>query len=421
MFARLKQSLYFPLAGYFRFWASIQLGFWHPRVIVVTGSSGKTTAIHLIEALTGNLAHYSRHANSAYGIPFDILGLRRTSYHPLEWLGLFLFAPFCAFRLPYAEKIYLVEADCDRPGEGEFLSKLLRPEVTIWISSDKTHSRQFDLVVERGEFRNIEEAVAYHFGFFAAKTTRLVMGNTDNPRIKKELERSRAKLQPLTLSELTNYNISLTGSVFEFKNRRVTLPYLLPKEIGYGVLAAYYLSDYLQIPFDDYFSAFELPPGRSSLLKGVKNTTLIDSSYNSNLASAAAILTMVKNLNPTPLWLILGDFMEQGSQEKTEHGRLASLVETMNFDRLIFVGPAVARDIFPRLSKKLGEKVISVERAIEAYNYLSEHLVGGETLVFKGTRYLEGVVEKLLADPADVAKLCRQEPIWKEARLKSGF
>ena len=94
MIKRIKQLLYFPIAYYFRFWAKIQLSLWKPKTIVVTGSSGKTTLLHLIESQIGEKAKYSHRANSSYGIPFDILGLKRETLMFYEWIYLFIAAPF---------------------------------------------------------------------------------------------------------------------------------------------------------------------------------------------------------------------------------------------------------------------------------------------------------------------------------------
>src|SRR5688500_3716117 len=104
MFRFLKRKLYFIVAYYFRFFAKIQLLLWRPRIIVVTGSSGKTTLLHLIESQLKGQARYSHHANSTFGIPFDILGLRRKNLLKYEWLYLFAAAPFKAFKRPYKEK-----------------------------------------------------------------------------------------------------------------------------------------------------------------------------------------------------------------------------------------------------------------------------------------------------------------------------
>src|SRR5258708_18511528 len=109
MIAKLKRLLYFPIASYFRFFAAIHLRRWNPRIIVVTGSNGKTTLLHMLESQIGEKAKYSHHANSSYGIPFDILDLHRKSLLHSEWFGLLLKAPLLAFKKPPKERLYVVE------------------------------------------------------------------------------------------------------------------------------------------------------------------------------------------------------------------------------------------------------------------------------------------------------------------------
>ena len=96
IFSFLKGKLYFPLAFYFRFFAQIQLLIWGPKIIVITGSNGKTTLLHLLESQLGNKAKYSHHANSAFGIPFNILGFERQTLKISEWPLLFLLYLFDA-------------------------------------------------------------------------------------------------------------------------------------------------------------------------------------------------------------------------------------------------------------------------------------------------------------------------------------
>src|SRR3989344_6364633 len=123
MIHKFKQALYLHVASYFKFFAAIQLFFWKPRIIVITGSNSKTTLLHLLESQLGDKAKYSHHANSSFGIPFDILGLHRDTLTLWEWPSLFLLAPVKAFTQPPLTNLYIVEADCDRPGEGKFLSE----------------------------------------------------------------------------------------------------------------------------------------------------------------------------------------------------------------------------------------------------------------------------------------------------------
>ena len=45
----------------------------------------------------------------------------------------------------------------------------------------------------------------------------------------------------------------------------------------------------------------------------------------------------------------------------------------------------------------------------KALLYIENHITGKETLIFKGSQYLEWIIEKLLADPKDASKLCRRD------------
>ena len=73
MFSGFKRKLYFPFARYFAFFAGLYLRRWAPRVIVVTGSSGKTTLIELLRASLGCRVRVAREANSTFGIPFMVM------------------------------------------------------------------------------------------------------------------------------------------------------------------------------------------------------------------------------------------------------------------------------------------------------------------------------------------------------------
>src|SRR3972149_3256655 len=109
MLQKIKRFFYFPIACYFLFFAKIRLFLWSPSIILITGSSGKTTLLHLIESQIGSIAKYSHKANSSFGIPFDILGLHRKDLTLLEWPLIFLKAPFAVFKQSPKERIYVVE------------------------------------------------------------------------------------------------------------------------------------------------------------------------------------------------------------------------------------------------------------------------------------------------------------------------
>lgn len=414
MVRRFKQALYFPVAQYFRFWARIQLKRWHPRVILVTGSSGKTTILHLLEAQICDRAHYSHKANSAFGISFDILGIIPKGTGKLEWIGLVIKAPLAAFRTSFRQKLYVVEADSDRPGEATFISRLLKPEVVIWLSSDLSHSHNFD--ISAGP---VDQAIAFEFGTYLAAASKLAIINGDSDLIVAQKHRSIAKIQAINQPQ-SGYKLTPTSTEYKINDKVYAVPALLPQEAGLSVAAVLEVCDYLNIAVDADFGLFVPPPGRSSIFNGIKQTTVIDSTYNAIPDAVRAILNLLSIYPAKVKWLVLGDMIEQGASEQIEHQKLAAEILKLKLDRIILVGPRVGKYTAPKLLELGGEQLnlITFTKPRPALDYLIAEISGGETILFKGAGFLEGVVEALLANPKDAAKLCKREPVWQKRRAQ---
>ncbi|OGM76799.1 hypothetical protein A2210_00645 [Candidatus Woesebacteria bacterium RIFOXYA1_FULL_40_18] len=418
MFLSIKRFFYFPIASYFRFFAAIRLRRWNPRVIVITGSSGKTTLFHLIESQLGNRARYSHEANSSFGIPFNILNIHRKDLTLIEWPTVLVLPLINIFKSVPKEKIYIVEADCDRPYEGKFLSNFLKPEVTLWLNVSRTHSMNFEEEAARRKI-NLEETIADEFGNFAKQTTNLVIANTDDVYIEKFLKSKHIKHESVSLKgQQFDYKVGLYGTSFIIGRYEYEFKYLLPKDTFYQIVECKKLIDYLGFKFDRKFTNFVLPPGRSSVFKGIKNTTLIDSSYNANLDSMKVILDLFNKIKSKwEKWVVLGDMLEQGKNEEREHRLLAREIKKFNFDRVILMGPRVTKYTRPLLSGKV-DAFLSPK---EVLDFLKSSISGSETILFKGARFLEGVLENLLENKNDVSKLPRREKIWEIRRKRWGL
>lgn len=416
----LKKYLYFPLAWYFRFFASIRLRRWHPRIIVVTGSNGKTTLLHMLESQIGEKAKYSHHANTSYGIPFDILGLHRKTLRRSEWFGFFLSAPFLAFKKPPREKLYVVEADAYRPGVGAFIGKLLRPEVVLWVSVSRTHSMNFDSMVVSRKFKNVEEAIAYEYGFFLAYCSQFAVINGDLPLVVKQIERTKARVIAISKKEsLEKYDVTKEGTTFTISGKNYHFPSLLPEDVFFSIQMCKELMKYLDLPFDTTFADFTIPPGRGTVLHGIKNTSLIDSTYNGNLGSILVMLAMFEKIVSKKKWVVLGDMLELGNEEKEEHEELGVRLSHMGLQKNILVGERVKKYTAP----KLKQENVFVGNQKEALEYLRENIKGDEVILFKGSQslFLEGIIGHLLANKKDLSVLPRRGAFWDEMRKKRGL
>lgn len=389
---------------------------------MITGSNGKTTLMNLVVSQLKNSAVYSHHANSSYGIPFNILGLSRESLFLHEWIFLFLATPFRAFSKISNQNLYVVEADCDRPFEGKFLSSFLNPEVTIWLSSSKTHSMNFDKLVEEGKFKSVEEAIAFEYGYFLNKTSKLAIINSDSDLIEKQMSRTKASRNGLSKKEfLDKYEVSLEGSVFKIKGRIYKFKYLLPEAVFSSIAATIKLMDYLKMPADLTFGELEIPPGRSGLFKGFRNTTIIDSCYNSNLSSATEIINMFTSIKAEKKWAVIGDMLEQGKSERTEHEKLSDLIIRSNYDRVVLLGPRIIKHGLSKIKRHYADRVVAFTSPRDVLEYLKSSIEGEEVILFKGARFLEGVIENLLLDKNEAKNLSRREEIWEIRRKKWGL
>lgn len=413
---KLKKIFYFPLAYYFRFFAQIQLNIWKPTIIVVTGSSGKTTLLNLIESQIQDKARYSHFANSSYGIPFDILGLNRKNLTLDEWPYLFLAAPFRAFKNPPKKKLYVVEADCDRPYEGKFLAELLKPKVMLWTNVSRTHTMNFDNLAKTQKFKSVESAIAHEFGYFLQYATDLAILNSDNELIKKESLRSKSAIKYISQKFLNNYKVFKDHTEFKINGKDYSIKALLPKETSYSIQMTLALLEFLNIKPDLSFSKLKLPPGRVSVFKGIKNTTIIDSSYNATPDGVKSMLEMFNQYPSQNKWLVLGDMIELGNEEQEEHEKLADIINLIKLDKIILVGPRLSKYAYPKLTE--AEKFLMPKDALD---YLLSHLRGGESVLFKGARFLEGIIEHLLLDKRDINRLVRREKVWQERRKKWGL
>ncbi|MNR21086.1 hypothetical protein D3C85_1379650 [compost metagenome] len=104
--------------------------------------------------------------------------------------------------------------------------------------------------------------------------------------------------------------------------------------------------------------------------------------------------------------------------EADQHTRLGQLLNAANFERYVLVGRRTQKYTLPELDPT---KTVSFLHPKDAAIYLDSHTVGHETILFKGSQYLEGVVEHLLADPAQAVTLPRQEAAAKKRRASWGL
>lgn len=416
---KLKKKLYLSVANYFKFWSNISLKRWNPRIVIVTGSAGKTTMLNLIESQLGAKAHYSHNANSAFGIAFDILGMRGITGSKLHWISLFLQTPFRAFVYSRKEKFYIVEADGERPHEAEWIAKWLRPEVSVWVTLGRSHAVFYEQEVAAGNFANVDDAIAHEFSTIPANTRKLVIIDGNNEKMLETTKNIEAKVVSVKKDALKSYEVYPDKAIFEFAKHKFVFHDPMPRDVTIQLVMLEKLMKYLNEPINYDLSDFHMPPARSNYLEGKKGIKIIDSSYNAHIISMTTVLDMVKVLHAPHKWLVIGDIIDQGRLEGEEHEKLAQLLLDTKVENIVLIGRRTKKYTYPLLKNET--KVQSFDRPQQALKYLEKNLTGKETVIFKGSQYLEWIVEKLLAHPEDVSNLARQDEAHRRRRASWGL
>ena len=418
--ATLKKKFYFVAADYFRFFAKMVLKRWHPRVIAVTGSAGKTTMLTMLEHEIGKRAHYSHDANSAFGVSFDILGLKGVRGSKLRWIWLLVAAPILGLLRVRRQPFYVVEIDGERPHEAEFLAQWLKPEVTIWVSIGLSHAAQFEKVVNEGKFKDLSEAITAEFANLPKNTSKRVYIDADSKLMTEATADIKAKVIPIKKSLIKKYVVYPDSTDFTYGDTTFHFDHPEPKDVAFNLFVLQDLMKYLRLPFNPDFTGMEIAPGRCAYFEGKKGIAIIDSSYNAHMISMKSALDMMKRMHAEKKWLVIGDIVDQGEMEGEEHKRLAELIADTKPDRVVLVGRRTKEYTAPRL-KELGVSAVATTDPRKALTYIEKRIRGNETVFFKGSQYLEWIIEKLLANPKDAKRLCRRDKAARARRKKWGL
>jgi UDP-N-acetylmuramyl pentapeptide synthase len=162
----------------------------------------------------------------------------------------------------------------------------------------------------------------------------------------------------------------------------------------------------------------EPPSGRMRIIEGIKDTTLIDDTYNSSPVAVERALLSMKELRGVKRRIaVLGDMLELGQFSVREHERMGE-VAAGTVDMLVTIGVRARGMARGALNFGLDEaNIFQYDDAQTAARELQEMIHPGDMILVKGSQgtRLEKVVEELMLHPEEAADLLvRQDTKWKE-------
>ena len=404
-------------------WARFILRKLSPRVVGITGSSGKTTTKELAAAVLSQ-----RHAVFRnYGNYNDRYGL-----------------PIALGRLKPEQRVAVLEMACEGMDEIGELAALTRPQIGVVTVVNETHLAYLgsleSIAAEKGR---LVEALP------PAQDGGVAILNHDDPRVRDMALRTRAQvvtygLDPdadLVAGAVTAGPAGLSFTVFvkDFfpvpgrkgrRKLRVSLP-LLGYHNVYAALAAVAVGLALGVPLEEALErlAGVAPlPGRLCPLPGITGSLILDDSFDASPASVLAALDTLSLFADGRRIAVLGDLFERpaelaqlGSFESDAYRRIGQRVAQVA-DILVTQGDG-ARLIAQqaRLHGLAAAQALETYTPEDAIRGLTGRLQKGDTVLVKGTleSRMERVVAGLLARPEQVSELLvRQTAGWRKVRLK---
>lgn len=399
----------------------------HPEVklVVVAGSIGKTsakimTATILSQKLRVRMDN-SNH-NTHMSAPLGILGITYPDniYNPFAWLAVFA-AARKRISQPSDVDVIVQELGTDRIGEIPHFGTYLSPDIAVITA----------VTAEHMEFFGTIEAVAQE-ELAAANFSKLALINRDDidGRFAEFITDSRIVTYGTTGTAEYRFEISdwsladgFVGSIIapELAEPLAVNISLIGEHSLHPVMGAVTVALKCGLSVEEIKRGVELiepVPGRMNVLRGLKDSVLIDDSYNSSPAAAASALQTLYTLTAPQRIAVLGSMNELGEVSAQEHETLGDMCDPSLLAWVVTVGDEANQYIAPRARAK-GCQVKSFRTALEAGGFVSSVLETDGVTLFKGSQgdiYLEEAVKMVLHSAGDDSKLVRQSSTWMKTK-----
>lgn len=387
-------------------WSRHVLNKTHVRVIGVTGSSGKSSAVEAIHHIlsTRYKVHVgtNRYQDDRLHVPASLASLKPDHEYVVIRLG------------------------ATQPGELAAMVRAVQPEVGVVTAVHHAHLDRFESIenVAREKRLLIDNLSASDLGIL----------NYDDDRVRAMAANARCKISTISVdsfgASMMAYNVVVgpdgTGFDLRYNNERHVAKWipLRGKHQLYGVLVGLTLGLHYGIPLDEAFRA--LPnlaplPGRMNTYVGMNDCLVIDDTHSANPESTLAALDWlqaVKDERQRAI-VVLGDMDNLGSFSQVGHrtvGQKAAEVTNL----LVTEGSEAAAAGRAALDVGMDARNIRMNYSTEdTIAALTHHfnLTADDIVLVKGGHSvrMNRVVQALLKDSQDADKLEKSE----ETELKA--
>ncbi len=409
---------------------------YQPKVIGISGSIGKTGVKEYIEFILKNKFRVRasiKNYNNEFGLPLSIIGISSPGKNIWGWLKVFGQAlKLLIIKDKNYPEVLVLEMGIDRIGDMDYLLSIIKPDIGILTNISHSHIEYF------GTLEQIKKEKSKLLKNLNKNGMAIL--NSDNSYLKELVP----ELKNITLS----YGLN-EGADFRAKDISFVLPEDLLKADFYGInfklehegsvvpinlsRAVSYSSIYsalasLAVGFSlglniiemaEYLNSIVPIIGRMNILPGIKNSIIIDDTYN---ASPESTLNALRTVEVIPKAMgrkivILGDMLELGDYSDEGHNIVGKKIAEMKIDALFLIGS---------LAEKIGQtaikfgfdknNVFNFSKTEDAIEFIKNGILSNDLIMVKASQgmRLEKIVKTIMLEPKKADKLLvRQGVEWQ--------
>ena len=400
----------------------------HPdiKLITVAGSVGKTSTKLAIATLLSQKYRVRLHEgnhNTHLSAPLAILGINFPGNPRNFWQWHKVFsAARKRIKSPSSQEpqIIIQELGTDHPGDIERFSKYLAPNIAVITSVSPEHMEFFG---------SIDAVAQEELG--AASFAEIAILNQDDisPDFFKYVRNSNVS----TYSSIggANYNfIANSFSLIDGFGGKIQTPEYGEINVRVKVFGEHSLrpitgavavSAKLGLSSQEIIGglvSLKPIPGRMNFMRGVKESVLIDDTYNSSPAALEAAIQTLYALSAPSKIAIIGSMNELGESSAFEHQKIGEMLDGISLSWVITVGEQANRFLAPA-ARLRGCQVYEAKNAIDAGTFAHKIMERGSLVLLKGSQgevYLEEATKILLLNKEDENLLVRQDEKWKKTK-----
>ncbi len=401
------------LAKILKILATLTLKRYKPKVIAITGSVGKTStreAVYFALNSKYKVRRSEKSFNNEIGVPLTILNIHAFGKNIFLWIFAFIKSVLNLIWTKYPE-ILILEYGVDKPNDMDYLLSIAVPDIAVVtaIGDIPAHVENFS-----GPAELIKEKTKL---VRAVSKDGIVILNSDYEATRGMRKKTKAKVmlygfskdsdiliyKPENLNMLddgfvgTSFKIEYEGSIVPFRIYEYGVPnvYAVSASCAVGVCLGMNLVD-----LSEAMLKYKAPEGRFNLVRGIKNITILDDSYNASPSSMKASLETFKSFKAKRKVAVIGDMLEIGKYSEEAHreaGKIASKIS----DIIITVGDKAkfTADEAKKAGFIEGENLFSFDNSEALSKNILNIIKEEDIILFKASRgvKLEKAINKIVA------------------------